>query len=454
MNNILKHDNIHFIGIGGIGSSGLARFMLYMGKDITGSDLVTSDIIKNLEKLGAKIFIGKHKADNVNKDVDLLVYSNAVKKSNPEYKKAVSKKIKSLSYPQFLGKIISSYIPIVVSGTHGKSTVTAMLAHIFIAAGFDPNVIVGAKVNDFEDNLRFGLGKHFILEGDEYKEAFLNYNPVGLIINNIEADHLDHYKNEQNIVTAFKKLAGKVPKGGLIVANVNDDNVVQAITGCKCKVIKYGIDYGDFYASHIVRHGELTRFAVKGLDKFDLAIRVPGEHNVLNALAATVMALSFGISIDKIKKGLLNYQGIWRRFEIRGKRNGAIIIDDYAHHPTEIKATLKTARNYFPNKKIWCVFQPHSIDRTKQLFDDFVKSFSDCDKLILTDIYEVAGRDKKDKFSSKKLFDKVKKINKNTYYIRTFLEIEKFLASKIKQDEIVITMGAGDITEVSNMLIK
>lgn len=452
--NLVRIKRVHFIGIGGIGISALAKMMIGLGKKVSGSDLNDSKIASDLEKKETKINLGPHKASNLADDVDLVVYTNAIKKTNPELKKALKLKITSLSYPELLGKIMASYLPLVVTGTHGKSTTTAMLAHIFIEAGFDPTVVVGTNIYEFNGNMRLGLGKYFIAEGDEYKEAFLNYNPVGLIINNIEADHLDYYKNTENIIKAFKRLIKKVPPGGFVVANVQDENVVQAITGARCKVIKFGLEYGDYFATHIVHYGELTRFAVKGLERFDLAIRVPGVHNVQNALAAAILALAFGIPIELIQKGLLKYRGAWRRFEIKGKKKGVIIVDDYAHHPTEIKATLKTARQCFPGKRIWCVFQPHSVHRTKKLFKDFVQSFEDCDKLVLTKIYQVAGRDKKGKTSSRDLEKEIKKKKKDVVLVKELNKVTPYLKNRLKSGDVVITMGAGDITKVSDELVK
>jgi len=452
--NLVRIKEVHFIGIGGIGISALAKMLIELGKKVTGSDLNDSEIASDLEKKGAKINLGPHKASNLADDVNLVVYTKAIKKTNPELKKALKLKITSLSYPELLGKIMASYLPLVVTGTHGKSTTTAMLAYIFIEAGFDPTVVVGTNIHEFNGNMRLGLGKYFIAEGDEYKEAFLNYNPVGLIINNIEADHLDYYKNTENIIKAFKCLVKKVPSGGFVVANVQDENVVQAITNVRCKVIKFGLEHGDYFATHIVHYGELTRFAVKGLERFDLAIRVPGAHNVQNALAAATLALAFGIPIESIQKGLLKYRGAWRRFEIKGKKKGVIIVDDYAHHPTEIKATLKTARQYFPGKRIWCVFQPHSGHRTKKLFKDFVQSFEDCDRLVLTEIYQVAGRDKKEKISSRDLEKEIKKIGKDVTLIKVLDKVTPYLRKKIKAGDVIITMGAGDITKVSEELVK
>jgi len=452
--NLSKINKIYFIGIGGIGVSALARLMLEFNKQVFGSDIYDSSIITDLEKLGAKIKIGPHQAGNFNKEIDLVIFTSALKLNNPELKKAKKLKIPTFSYPEFLAQLMNGYIPLVVSGTHGKSTTTAMLAKIFIEAGLDPSVVVGTNIKELNGNARLGLGRHFIVEGDEYRAAFLNYKSVGLIINNIEADHLDYYKNIENIVKTFRQAVKKVPRGGFLVANAQDNNVKKILKSAKCKVISFGIEEGDYYASHIVQRGELTCFAVKGLERFDLAIKIPGLHNVQNALAATVLALAFQIDCQVIKKALLNFQGAWRRFEIKGEKKGIIVVDDYAHHPTEIKATLKTAKKYFSAKKIWCVYQPHSGPRTKTLFNDFINSFTDCDELIVTDIYQVAGREKKEKVDIKAFVKAIKKEKKEITLVKDYKCVCSYLISKLKPGDVVITMGAGTITEISDELLE
>lgn len=452
--NLNQLKKIHFIGIGGIGVSAMAKLMLELKKKVTGSDLTDSEIIQQLKVMNAKCYIGQHKSENVKSDVDLVIYSNAVPKNNPEIKHAVKLKIPCSSYPQFLGEFMKDKFPIVISGTHGKSTTTAMLATILIEAGFDPTVIVGTKLDLFKGNERLGKSKYMVVEGDEYKEAFLNYQPKGLIINNIEPDHLDYYKTLKNIVIAFRKLVKKVPVHGVLVARAEDENVKNILKSVKCKVITFGLKKGNFLATHIIRHGELTRFAIKGPESFDLALRVPGVHNTLNALASTIMALALGIRQETIQKALLKYHGVWRRFEIKGEQRGIIIIDDYAHHPTEIKVTLRTAKQYFPDKKIWCVFQPHNRNRTIKLFKEFVHAFSDCDKLVLTEIYDVAGREHGEKISAADLAKAIKKLKKDVTFIKNLKDITPYLVKNAKPGDVIITMGAGDITKVSDELIK
>ncbi|MBU1037074.1 UDP-N-acetylmuramate--L-alanine ligase, partial [Patescibacteria group bacterium] len=260
--------------------------------------------------------------------------------------------------------------------------------------------------------------------------------------------------NLKNILSAFRKLVKKVPTHGVLVAGVDDENIRKVIKSAKCKVITFGLKKGNFLATHIIRHGELTRFAIKGPEAFDSALRVPGVHNALNALASTIMALALGIRQETIQKALLKYRGVWRRFEVKGEQKGITVVDDYAHHPTEIKATLITARQYFLDKRIWCVFQPHQRNRTKQLFKDFVQAFSNCDKLILTEIYDVAGREHGEKINSLDLVKAIKKLKKEVIFIKDLKDVTPYLIKNAKSDDVIITMGAGDITKVSDELIK
>ncbi|MBU0597862.1 UDP-N-acetylmuramate--L-alanine ligase, partial [Patescibacteria group bacterium] len=332
--NWTQYNKIYFIGIGGIGISAIAKIMLELKKQVSGSDLESSSITDELQKQGAHIKIGKHQPGNIPKDVDLIIYSNAIATTNEEYKKAKKLKVPLKSYPEILGIMMANYIPIIISGTHGKSTITAMLAKIFIQAGLDPSVVIGTKIKELDGNARLGLGRYFIAEGDEYKEAFQYYNPVALVVNNIEADHLDYFIKIENILKAFEKIISGVPAGGFLIANADDKNISKLLKKAKCKVITYGINNGDYQAFHIIRHGEIIRFAIKGLERFDLILRTPGIHNIYNALAACVLSLAFGIEHATIQKALSDYKGAWRRFEIKGKKGGVTIIDDYAHHPT------------------------------------------------------------------------------------------------------------------------
>jgi UDP-N-acetylmuramate--alanine ligase len=436
---------IHFIGIGGIGVSALARYYLAQGHEISGSDLVSSEITKALEKLGAEIFIGKHKAKNLPKDADLVIYSPAVEEKNPELKEANKLKIKCQSYPQALGELTKNHFTIAVCGSHGKSTVAAMIGLILTKANLDPTVILGTKLREFGDsNFRMGGSPKFqipnskfqilVIEADEYKESFLNYWPKIIVLLNIEYDHPDYFKNLRHYILAYKKFVSYLPKDGVLVANKDDKNTSLTFKKRK-KVIWYSL-------------------REKESKKIRKVLKIPGEFNVSNALAALKVARILKIP-DKISfKTLSQYRGSWRRFdEKRAKIDNLefTIINDYGHHPTQVKVTLEAAREKYKNKKIWCIYQPHQYQRTYYLFDDFVRVFKEhpVDKVIITDIYTVSGRESKKimkKVNAQKL---VKAINKENVIYLPKEKIINYLKKNLRSGSVVVIMGAGDIYNLS-----
>lgn len=430
---------IHFIGIGGIGVSALANYYLKLGHKVIGSELNDSEITNSLKKRGAKIKIGPHKKENISKDVDLIIYSPAVKKNNIELTTAKNLKIKTLSYPEALGELTKEYYTIAVSGTHGKSTTTAMIGLVLIKAGFDPTIILGTKLKELGDlNSRVGKSNYLVIEADEHFASFLNYWPKVIVITNIEKDHLDFYKNLKNIKKAFKKFINHLPKDGILIIN---SKVKIKILNSKIKIKTYSLKQKEAF-------------------KLKKILKIPGIHNIENALAALNVARFLKIP-DKITfKSLSRYKGSWRRFEERElkiQNRRVKIINDYAHHPTEIKVTLKAVKEKYPYKKIWCIFQPHQYQRTYYLFKNFVKVFKEAplDKLIITDIYDVAGRENnfiKRKVSSQKLvssiINSIKKNNSNSNkvkYIKNSDEIINYLKNNLKGGEVIVIMGAGDI---------
>jgi UDP-N-acetylmuramate--alanine ligase len=422
---------IHFIGIGGIGVSALARYYLAQGHEISGSDLVSSEITKALEKLGAKIFIGEHKAKNLPKDADLVIYSPAVEEKNPELKKAKKLKIKCQSYPQALGELTKNYFTIAVCGSHGKSTVSAMIGLILTKAKLDPTVVLGTKLREFGDsNCRVGKSKYLVIEADEYKESFLNYWPKIIVLLNIEYDHPDYFKNLRHYILAYKKFVSHLPKEGVLVANKDDKNTFLAFKKRK-KVIWYSLKEKE--------SGKLRK-----------TLKIPGEFNVSNALAALKVARILKIT-DKISfKTLSLYKGSWRRFDEKKVKIDNLkftIINDYGHHPTQVKVTLEAAKEKYKRKTIWCIYQPHQYQRTYYLFDDFVKVFKEhpVDKVIITDIYTVSGRESKKimkKVNAQKLVEAIDK--ENVIYLPKG-KIINYLKKNFKGGEVVIIMGAGDI---------
>jgi UDP-N-acetylmuramate--alanine ligase len=429
---------VHFIGIGGIGVSALAKYFLSIGHEVSGSDLVSSEITEDLKIRGAKIFLGKHKRENIKKDVRLVIYSPAVRKENIELKEAQKKKILVQSYPQALGELTKKYFTVAISGMHGKSTTTALVSLIFIEAGLDPTVILGTKLYEFgNSNFRKGKSNYLIIEADEHFASFLNYWPKIIVLTNIEREHLDYYKNLKNILRTYKKYISYLGRKGILIANKDDKNISKIKKG-EFKVINYSIKQAD----------------AKRLKNI---LRIPGEHNVYDALAALTAARVLKIP-DKISfKALAEYRGAWRRFEIKPCRVGdkkIILISDYGHHPTKVRVTLKAAREKFPKKKIWLVYQPHQYQRTYYLFDDFIKVFrkAPINRIIITDIFDVAGREAekiKKKVSSEKL---VKAINRNSViYIGDMEKAADYVKKNMKSGGVVIIMGAGNIYKLCDM---
>jgi len=426
---VRKKLKIHFIGIGGIGVSALAQYYLAKGHKVSGSDLVSSEIIQALRKKGVKISLGQHKKKNLPKGVDLIIYSPAVTKDNPEL---IDRVRTSLSYPEALGELTKEHFTVAVSGTHGKSTTTAMVGAILVKAGLDPTVIVGTKVKEFESsNCRVGKSKYLVIEADEHLASFLNYWPQIIVLTNIEEDHLDYYKNLKNILKAYQEyLRHLVSDDGILIVNKDDKNIRGLIER----------------SSASIKYFSARQEEVKKLKKI---LQVPGDYNVVNALAALAVARALKIPDRTSLKALSEYQGAWRRFEIREKGQ-LTIVSDYGHHPTEIKATLRAARDKWPDREIWCVFQPHQYQRTHYLFKDFVKVFSQApiNKVIITDIYDVAGRENKKlkkRVNSEKLVKAVK--NPRVEYLPKDKIIEH-LKNNLWGREVVIIMGAGDIYEV------
>ena len=421
------------MGIGGIGVSAIARMMLGEGNPpvggVSGSDVSDSAIIEELRKLGAKIFLG-HNADNVADDVDLLVYTPAATADNPELKKAAELGLPMLSYPEMLGLISKDKYTIAVSGAHGKTTTTAMIAKILIDAKYDPTVIVGSLLKDNRSNFVAGKSWYFVVEACEYKKSFLNLSPKIIVITNIDNDHLDYYGNLENIKKAFGEFVSKLPEDGYLVCDPNDKNLKEIVEKAKCGVIDYA----------------------KVSNNFNL--KIPGGHNIKNAQAAMAVAEILGVDFKKAENSLESFEGAWRRFEFKGEtKNGVLVYDDYGHHPTEIKATLKGARELYPKNKIITVFQPHLYSRTKFLFGDFGKSFGDADEIILADIY--AAREPKDEsINSRMLAEEITKNGGKTRYMESFDKIAGFLAENARKGDIVITMGAGDIFKVGEDLLN
>lgn len=424
-----KIKKVHFVGVGGIGVSAIARMMIGEGKKVSGSDSYSSVITDELQKLGAKIFLG-HNADNVASDNDLTVYTPAVDFGNPELEKSKKLGILCLSYPEMLGVVSKDKYTIAVSGSHGKTTTTAMIGKILTDVDLKPNIIVGSLLKDSNSNFVAGTGKYFVVEACEYKKSFLNINPKTIVITNIDNDHLDYYGNLDNIKKAFAEFVSKLQEDGYLVCDPDDENLKEVIKSSKCKIIDYTKIVANF------------------------SLKIPGEHNIKNAKASMAVAEILGIDEKNAIKSLNDFSGTWRRFERKGEtKNGVLVYDDYGHHPTEIKATLKGAREFFGDKKIFCVFQPHLYSRTKLLLEDFCKSFSDADEIILADIY--GAREEKDpSVNSQILAEEIIKNGGKAVYLNSFEKIIEFLNENANRDDIIITMGAGDVFKIGESMIK
>lgn len=461
-----KPIHVHFIGIGGISMSGLAELLHTKGFTVSGSDAKDSKIIERLRQLGITIFIGQ-KAENISSQIDLVVYTAAVKPENVEYQAVLKHNIPMLDRADFLGQVMLQYKNAIgISGTHGKTTTTSMVSLMMLEGNFDPTISVGGILDNIEGNIRIGHSENFIVESCEYKNSFLSFNPAHAIILNIEAEHLDFFKDIHDIRHSFHTFAKKLPDYGNLVIWGDIENYQELTKDLACNVITYGLfpteeeckanpDRYDYAACNVTNDDQ-------GLRSYDLykqgnfvdhiSLGVIGDHNVLNSLAAIALVDALGVSMDAIKKALLAFRGTERRFEKKGEREGVIIVDDYAHHPSEIKATLTAAASY-PHKNIWCVFQPHTYSRTKAFFHDFTPALALADKIVLTDIYAAREENPGD-ISSKDIQQELLKIGKEAYYFSSFKEIEKFLIEHCTNGDLLITMGAGDVVSIGESLLQ
>lgn len=450
---------IHVVGIGGIGLSGLAAILHLKGKRVSGSDQEESETTKKLRKMDIPVHIG-HTADVFNNSKtrpEKVIYSLAIEKSNPELREAARLGIPRVSYPEAVGELSKEYFTIAICGTHGKSTTTAMISKILIENNFDPTVIVGTKLREFGgDNFRLGKSKILVLEACEYKRAFLNYRPRAIICHTIEADHLDYYKNLDDYKKAFEQFAVRLPKDGYFFGNIDDDAVqgilqkLQKSHFPSYNMFSYGMKHPA--ADFLLKKNSIWH---RGKKEGDLRMQIPGIHNRSNALAAYALCATLGVAPKDILKSLYGYKGTSRRLEEKGRFGKTLILDDYAHHPTEIRATLQALREKFGKKKICVVFQPHQYSRTKKLFKEFTQAFGAADEVIIPNIYEVRD-DKKDRVSvsAEELVKGIQKNQKNAKYGEGMENTTKYLKKKGSDFDVIITMGAGDVWKIGEALIK
>lgn len=452
--NSSKNRKVHFIGIGGVSMSGLAAVLLTKGYKVSGSDSKESEVLNKLRKSGAEIYIG-HKGENL-KNVDLVVYTAAIPPTNPEIIEAKNKNIELMDRAEFLGYIMKGHkYNVAVAGTHGKTTTTSMLSHITMNANLDPTILVGGDVDAIKGNYKIGESEYFVTEACEYKASFLKFYPYIGIILNIDADHLDYYRDINHIQETFKKFADLIPSDGYLIGCAEDSRVLEVINHAKCNTISYGLTKGDITATNISFNNKgCAKFTVckNGNDLFDVTLSTTGKHNILNALATISTSLVLNIPKEAIISGLAECKGAHKRFEYKGEFNGTTIIDDYAHHPVEIKATLSTAK-LIDHNKTYCVFQPHTYTRTKTLFDEFTTCFSSADELILMDIYAAREKDT-GLVSSDELGDAIRKTGLNCINLHSHEEVADYLASKVQPKDLILTVGAGDVVKVGEILLN
>ena len=451
-----KPIRIYFIGIGGISMSGLAEILLTENFTISGSDRAPSELTRMLEERGVKVYYGQ-KEENLNSSIDLVVYTAAIKSDNPELLAAKKLNIPTLTRAELLGQMMKNYeTPIAVSGTHGKTTTTSMISQILLSAEADPTLSIGGIYRPIGGNIRVGASELFVTEACEYTNSFLNFFPKIGIILNIEEDHLDFFKDLSDIRNSFRRFALLCPEDGALIINGDIERCEELTEGLSCKVITYGLSSGSDYTASQVTYDEsgFPSFILSrqngGERKFSL--RVHGDHNILNALAAIALADLLGLSDEVIHAGLAAFTGTDRRFEYKGQVNGVNIIDDYAHHPTEIRATLSAAAQY-PHRRLWCVFQPHTYTRTKAFLEEFASALSLADEIILADIYAAREKDTLG-ISSETLQEKIRSLGHSCHYFPTFEAIENYLLKNCTKDDLLITMGAGDVVKIGENLLQ
>lgn len=447
----------YFIGIGGISMSGFAELLHSAGFTVRGSDQRESKITKHLESTGIHILYGQS-SSNITEDIDFVVYTAAIQPDNPEFVKAKELNLPMMERAQMVGQVMKNYKnAIAISGTHGKTTTTSMISHIFLEAELDPTISVGGILDAIGGNIRIGKSENFITEACEYTNSFLKFFPTAGIILNIEEDHMDFFKDLADIRNSFSRFAALLPEDGILIINGEIPDIKTLTENAKCKVVTYGVQDTSctYWADNItfdeLGYGHFDVMTQEGLlHHFDLA--VVGDHNISNALSAIALGLFYQLSPETIAAGLQKFRGTERRFQLKGEVHGVTVIDDYAHHPTEIRATLTAAAKY-PHKKLWCVFQPHTYTRTRAFLEDFADALMLAENVILADIYAAREKDPGD-ISSATLQAELKKRGKDAKHFHSFDEIENYLLQNCSPGDLLITMGAGDVVTIGEALIN
>ncbi len=457
--NILDSEKIrrvHFIGIGGSSMSGLAEILLAKGYQVSGSDIKSSHATQKLESKGAEIFIG-HSAENINAP-DLTVYTVAVKDDNPEMIQSKELGIPVIDRAELLGLLMKKHsFGIAVAGTHGKTTTTSMITTIMLEANTDPTAHIGGELDCIGGNTRIGGSEYFITEACEYYGSFLKFHPFMAVVLNIEVDHVDYFRDLEHIKSTFGEFVALVPRSGYIVACADDENTLSVVSKRDCNIITYGLKNKDaMWTAKELTYNSMgcASFEVykEGTKMGNISLSVPGPHNVSNSLAAIAAAHTCGCSMENIAYGLSRFGGSHKRFELKGLVDNIKVIDDYAHHPSEVQATLNAAKSSDHNK-IWCVFQPHTYTRTRAFLDKFSESFGEADNIVITDIYAAREKDPGD-IHSKILADRIRENGGNAVYISDFQDIAEYLDKNAQSGDLILTMGAGDIVRCGEMFLN
>jgi UDP-N-acetylmuramate--alanine ligase len=443
--------HVHLVGIGGIGLSAIARILLAQGNQVSGSDLKASSITEELAKQGAKIFIG-HRAENIG-SADLVLITSAVHENNPEVTEAKRRGLRVVKRYEFLPEITKDRKVIAIAGTHGKTTTTGMIANILVEAGLDPSVIVGGRFQQLDGNARAGTGEYFVIEADEYDRAFLGLHPHIAVVTAIEMDHPDIFVDVDQVARTFREFLSQVDRGGAVVACGDNEVVERELEIVECEVVRYGFgansDYRGFNAKPNVEGGMDYQVSQKKDEVTNFTLRVPGKHNVLNSLAAVAVADRVGVDRETTRRVLQYFIAADRRFEVKGDFGGVTIVDDYAHHPTEIRATLASARDRYKGRAMWAVFQPHTYSLNEGFAHDLARAFQDADHVIVTDIF--AAREQDDlSISSRDLVARMK--HKDARFLAKLDEAVDYLARNLKPGDVLITLGAGDVNRVGELV--
>jgi len=449
-----KVRHVHFVGIGGIGMSGIAEVLINLGYQVSGSDLTESETTQRLQKLGAQIFIG-HRPENL-QAADVVVISSAIRPDNPEVVSAKERLIPVIPRAEMLAELMRMKYGIAVAGTHGKTTTTSMIATVLAHAGLDPTAVIGGKLNIFGSNAKLGQGEILVAEADESDGSFLQLSPIIAVVTNIDPEHLDYYRELSRMQEAFLKFINKVPFYGLAVLCRDNENLQSLFPHIRKPFVTYGLtDEANFWAKEI-KFAELQTSFVAGEGQKELGrieMRLPGRHSIYNALATLATARELDIPFPVVQQALASFSGVQRRFEIKGEIGGIMVVDDYGHHPTEIKATLRAAKEGW-NRRTVVIFQPHRYTRTRDLFKEFLTAFQDADVLLITGIYP-AGEDPLPGITAQGLFEGLKGYgHKDVTLILDKNEIPERLWGRLQPGDMVITLGAGDIWKVGRELIR